>query len=79
MVPIIMKSESGELISDEEAILPFLTLPKIVIWGYRHFVLTDESMTDRFGRIIPVYVEAFFYHITGLEKNMVQNATRPTP
>lgn len=69
MVPIRLETENGELVSGDECILPFRKLPKVIVWGVRHFVLHDHAR-------LPVYCECFFYHITGQEKEMKKQHDR---
>lgn len=73
MVPVRLETAQGELVSDQEAILPFNVLPGVVQWGARTFRLHSETgHTDPYGRSCPVYRECFIYFITGLEKQGVR-------
>lgn len=72
MVPVILQTSDGQLVSDEEAVLPFRTPPEIIVWGHRFFRLHDpDGGKDKWGRVIPIYREAFTYFITGREKEGV--------
>lgn len=45
MIPVRLETAAGELVTDEEFILPFVYgLPKIVLWGERFFARLAPRM-----------------------------------
>lgn len=67
MVPIRLETAAGALVSDEESIPPFQTLPEFIIWGNRTFkyVSVASNPTALPGGMVkqPVYRECFTYVI----------------